>query len=250
MHKLWRYLPGFLIGAAIVLVIGWASGLLPAYINYCYENQSGQKECTTHHIALIALWEIRKFLNWIASAITNWIAPAITAFATAAIAYFTLTLKRSTDNLWGVTDRTLKASERNLEAIERAYIFHGYTPLQFRNNQARFTLIMINAGRMPALVKEIGYKFLARTDLPKIREKIDWTWETLEYDFIVRPNQSANIGQCLSLETDHTFVTYIKYQDMFTKRMHTSWMGMYIYPNRREGQQSERAGGDTWNDWD
>ena len=142
---------------------------------------------------------------------------------------------------------TLRSSERNLAASERAYIFHGYSPLQFRSNQAVFTLVMINTGRMPGGVKEIGYKFLQRRSLPPNRNKIDWAWDVLDYDFIVSPGQKADVRRFLSLCGDHIFVTYIKYQDLFTKRMHTSGMAMHIYPSRETG---ERAGGDAWNDWD
>jgi hypothetical protein len=68
---------------------------------------------------------------------------------------------------------SLRASERNLETLERAYMFHGYSPLEFRGDQARFTLVMINAGRMPGGVKEVGWKFLRRNDLPPSRSQID-----------------------------------------------------------------------------
>jgi hypothetical protein len=142
---------------------------------------------------------------------------------------------------------TLRSTEQIAESVERAYIFHGYTPLEFRGNQAMFTLVMTNAGRMPGGVTEVGWKFLDRDSLPSGREKADWTWETLEYDFIVRPSQKADIRRFLSLSADHIFVSYIKYQDMFSKRSHTSWMGMHIYPGKGE---TARAGGDTWNDWD
>jgi hypothetical protein len=144
----------------------------------------------------------------------------------------------------------IRSTEANSESLERAYIFHGYSPLEFRGSQAKFTLVMINSGRMPAVIKEIGYKFLTRADLPPTREGCDWTWDVLPYDFIVRPGQKADIRRFLSLNEDHIFVTYIKYQDVFTKKMHASWMGMHIYPDRLESQQIARAGGDIWNDWD
>ena len=147
---------------------------------------------------------------------------------------------------------TLRASDRNLEALERAYIFHGYGPFRFSGDQATFTLMMINTGRMPGRVTEVGWKFLARSTLPPNRRKIDWEWEKIPYDFIVRPGQNPNIRTFLSLSGHHIFVTYIRYQDLFTKKIHTSWMGMHIYAESAPppGIDDNRAGEDVWNAWD
>lgn len=57
-------------------------------------------------------------VDWIANN-TDWLAALITACATVFIAYFTFTLKESTNNLWTAT----KASADAVPAIERAYIF-------------------------------------------------------------------------------------------------------------------------------
>lgn len=171
----------------------------------------------------------------------------ITAAFTLVLAAFTGRLWWSTDKLWGVTDAALKSTERSLEATERAYIFHGYDPIRFRTGQATLTLRMINAGRMPGHVTGVGFKFLERPDLPKTREEVDWVWEKLDYDFIVRPGQNPEIRTFLSLAVDHVFVCYIQYEDLFTRKTHTSWMGMHINAPREE---ISGAGGKPWNDWD
>ena len=83
---------GFLLATAIWSVMFALQSDLTAYSEICEYNQTGQKDCASYHIILVALWHVKKFLNDTAV--------AITALATVAIAYFTLTLKRSTDHLW------------------------------------------------------------------------------------------------------------------------------------------------------
>lgn len=206
------------------------------YYQICEPNQyTGENHCTSHHLLYVIFWYGGYVIN----------AASIAAFATVAIAYFTLTLKRSTDKLWGITDQTLKSAERNLEATERAYIFHGYDPLQHRGNQAKLVLKMVNVGRMPGRIVEVGWKFLAQTELPPTREGRDWGWEVIPHDFIVRPGQAPMIRTFLSLEGDHVFVTYIIYEDLFSRKHHTTWMGMRIRP----GEPETQAGGAAWNDW-
>lgn len=146
----------------------------------------------------------------------------------------------------------IRSTKENTEVSERAYVFHGYSPLQFRNGRATFTLNMLNAGKMPGSVTEVGWTFLKGLDLPKTREeKRTWEFKSLEYDFVLRPNIRWDIRTFESLSGDNTFVSYIKYTDFFTKREHVTYMGMHIYPDRPETEErAARAGGDTWNYWD
>jgi hypothetical protein len=160
-----------------------------------------------------------------------------------ALAFFTCTLA-------AIGWFSLRSTENIAEAIERAYIFHGYSSLEFRGNEARFILFMRNAGRMPAGVKKVGYKFLARSNLPARRDLCDWEWNQLPYDLILRPEEKHNIGKLISLQGNQIFVSFVEYKDMFTMKVHTSWMGMHINPNNPEGERASRAGGDEWNAWD
>jgi hypothetical protein len=145
---------------------------------------------------------------------------------------------------------TLRSTENNSEAIERAYVFPGNSPPQFRNRRVNFKLAMTNAGRSPGVIKEVGYAFLARNDLPRSRKRADWTWEVIPYDWVIPANTRRDIRKVQSPVGDHILVVYIKYQDIFTKRMHTSWMSMHIFPDREENKRITRAGGDIWNKWD
>jgi len=136
----------------------------------------------------------------------------------------------------------------------------GASDLSDENGYIRFIFRMTNVGRMPAGIKEVGYRFLDRDKLPKRRTDKDWEWgEVIPYDWII----PSAIGHLSEKDTrkdikeltsphakDHLFVGYIKYQDLFTKRMHTSWMAMHLYPGKPENERKERAGGDVWNDWD
>jgi hypothetical protein len=144
----------------------------------------------------------------------------------------------------------LRSTEQIAETLERAYVFHGYTPFQFRGDQATFTLRMSNSGRMPAGIKKVSGKFLARSNLPTRRDGADWVWEIIPYDYIVKPGGNADIRGFLSLRGNHIFVTSIEYEDLFTRRIHTCWMAIHISPSNPIGEQISRAGGDTWNEWD
>src|SRR6266852_171824 len=155
---------------------------------------------------------------------------------------------------------TLRSNERTAEAIERAYVFPGHSDLSDENGYIRFTFRMTNVGRMPAGIKEVGYRFLDRDKLPKRLRDRDWEWgEVIPYDWII----PSAIGALSEKDTrkdikeltspyakNHLFVGYIKYQDLFTKRMRTSWMAMHLYPGKPEKERKERAGGDVWNGWD
>lgn len=172
-------------------------------------------------------------------------------FTDLALAFFTYTLAI-------VGWFTLRSGEQTAEAVERAYVFPGYDPLVFDDGRAKFKLVMTNTGRMPAGVKEVGYAFLKRRELPKRREDADWTWTIISYDWVVpavTQTQISSRKEIKEMESPYAeaniFVCYIKYEDFFSKRRHISWMGMHIFPAHTESERaSSRAGGDIWNDWD
>jgi hypothetical protein len=165
-----------------------------AYGEICEYTQAGQKECTTHHIILVALWKIQKVLNDIGA--------TITALATIAIAVFTYTLKKSTDKLWDAGERQLKsaqeaaaeqsglmsrsvaaaantaaasmrhaiAAESSLENIERPYIFvFGVSPIRMGVTGEFFVEYSVaNYGKMPAIIDGafIGFVFSDTVEPP------------------------------------------------------------------------------------
>ena len=72
-----------------LLTVAWALGLFTSHAEICAKNpDTGQKECATYNIALVALWHVGEFLNYYGV--------AVSALATVAIAAFTYTLYRVT----------------------------------------------------------------------------------------------------------------------------------------------------------
>ena len=146
---------------------------------------------------------------------------------------------------------TMRSSKRTAEFMERAYVFPGHGALAFKGSEVTVTFTMTNRGRMPAGIKEAGYKFLNCTELPGRREDADWEWTRIEYDWVIPPSEKKVIATLNSpLQGDQVFVGYVKYEDILTREMHTCWMGLGIFPREAEERQARRAGGDAWNDWD
>ena len=133
---------------------------------------------------------------------------------------------------------------------DRAYVFLGYTPLEFVGGYARFTLRMSNLGRGPAVIKEIKYKLLQRDALPTSRNDADWQWDIIEYDWVIPEHQTRDSKRFQTSGGNDIFVACITYLDLFTLKTHVSWMGMHIFPDKPEGQRDARAGGDEWNSSD
>jgi hypothetical protein len=145
----------------------------------------------------------------------------------------------------------IRSGERNTEAIERAYLFLGNSPPRFRNRRINFHLAVTNTGRCPGIMKCIRYAFIQRDVLPSTPREADWDWETIKYDWVTPPSVRREklrrlqgpIGDCF-------FVAGLTYQDLFTRRYHTSWMTMHIRPDAGDHEQITRGGGDAWNVWD
>jgi hypothetical protein len=121
-----------------------------AYGEICEYTQSGQKECTSYHIILVVLWKTSKILN------DAWV--AVTALATIAIAWFTLILKRSTDNSWRI-------AQRALTELERPYLFIlDYNWLLIAKADglnSGLVYSIANGGKLPAFIKavKLGIRF-------------------------------------------------------------------------------------------
>jgi hypothetical protein len=189
----------FVFGLALLAWGAWLLGWIPTYAEYCEQNpQTHQKECATHHIFLIALWQIGKALDAAA--------PAITAIATGFIAWFTLTLKGATDRLWDAGERQLElirsnaaeqssdmkasiavaknaadaakraadAAEQALTGLERPWLFIEGATIVRREppgapiipNNWFIAFRCRNVGRSPAVIHECLVKFHDKDTLP------------------------------------------------------------------------------------
>ncbi len=88
----------FWFGAGL-LAVGLTFLILPPYSAYCEEDHTNNYYCSIYELA-VAL-----------SAFVETYSGAFTALATIAIAWFTLTLKRSTDKLWEAGESQLRHAE-------------------------------------------------------------------------------------------------------------------------------------------
>jgi len=105
----------FWIFVGVAMLIGFLA-MIPFNGELCEKPvQAGYKECATHNLPVYLAFKIQIILDALGV--------AITALATIAIAWFTWTLRRSTDKLWDASDQQLRLSETTAERQLRAYVF-------------------------------------------------------------------------------------------------------------------------------
>jgi hypothetical protein len=150
-----RILLALLLAAGSLLIAGWQSELIPAYGEICSKSaDTGQKECATYHVALVALWHVGEFLNYYGV--------ALTAVATVAIAAFTLTLWRATSGMLqaasdqsGAMERSIAEATRSAAAMEQVAVAiatnarTGADTLAAYKTQTRAYLAIITGGCVP-----------------------------------------------------------------------------------------------------
>jgi hypothetical protein len=137
--KRYDLLVGFALGVATLLIIFILSSDFAAHCEVCETTKEGAKECARYGVVHFALHEI--------SAAVDSSNGFITAIATAFIAWFTLSLRQSTDKLWdagneqrlsaeaiakrqsgemqksiAVANRAAEVAEKALIAADRAWI--------------------------------------------------------------------------------------------------------------------------------
>jgi hypothetical protein len=110
---------GFLFATAICLVVLVGSLDQATYHQICETNQqTGKESCASHNVFYVVVWYAG---YWLAASAT-----AITALATGFIAWFTWTLRQSTEKMWGETKKAADAADTSAKAVtvvERAYIY-------------------------------------------------------------------------------------------------------------------------------
>ncbi len=143
-----------------------------AYYQICETNQNGGKEsCSPHHVPYVIAWYIGYWFDKSAA--------IIAAFATVAIAWFTLTLKRSTDKLFKATSESVEVAESALTDLERPfiviegissdinfYLSHKTGWDEERHNPS-FTLTVVNYGRTPGNIDFAAIIFVVSETIPK-----------------------------------------------------------------------------------
>jgi hypothetical protein len=106
---------GFVLGFALLLLIFLLSSDIAAHYEVCDTTKEGAKECARYGVVHFALHEIGVALDSYNG--------LITAIATICIAWFTLSLRQSTDRLWDAGERQISIARQAMIAGERAFVF-------------------------------------------------------------------------------------------------------------------------------
>jgi hypothetical protein len=136
-----RYRTRLLKVAALILAIAVASLIFPPYRDYCNANDANKYYCSVYEIfaALFAFVELHN--------------GAFTVIATIAIAWFTLSLRESTDKLGEIANTTAVAQERDTKILQRAYLAvepDGIRPLKSDIGILSGYVKIRNVGHLPA----------------------------------------------------------------------------------------------------
>jgi hypothetical protein len=199
-----------LIGVA--LLIGFLA-LIPFNGDICEKaDNAGHKECAAHGLPVYVAFKVQSFLDFLGV--------AITAVATIAIAWFTYTLRQSTDRLWKAGDDQLKQIRRSANISERALteleaphlsiriIDNGVVVTHLmpeRYDRRRLDYAFVNHGRTPAQIVSYSQKIRAvrpgQGSPPPISEEL---LDHVPYGFIIPPEgrEAEVIGMSCATEIE------------------------------------------------
>jgi hypothetical protein len=242
---------GFLLGFAFLLVIFLFSSDIAAHYEVCETTKEGAKECARYGVVGFAFREIGAALNDYNG--------LITAAATVFIAWFTLTLRRSTDKLWdagneqrlsaeaiakrqsdemqksiAVANRAATVAERALVATDRAWIAISAEiteNLVFGKDQISIGIAfnLTNVGKSPATHLEIQSRFCR--DLIEARkwgdDAADWSrYSLLDFGVVLFPNETLERdgrGMQISSESFRQNIAEAKARAQDEKDLETDW---------------------------
>jgi hypothetical protein len=136
-----RYRTRLLKIAAIILAVVLASLIFPPYRDYCNANYANKYYCSVYEIfaAFFAFVELHN--------------GAFTVIATVAIAWFTLSLRESTDKLGTIGNATAITQERDTKILQRAYLAVVPQGVEPKESDKRTLLAYVgitNTGHLPA----------------------------------------------------------------------------------------------------
>jgi hypothetical protein len=183
---------GFVLGFALMLLIFLFSSDFSAHYEICEPANTGAKDCASYNVLSYALHKIGAALDALNG--------AITAIATAFIAWFTLSLRQSTDKLWDAGERQLglltessasqsrdmhasieaanEANELNRQGFESVHrpkirIKHVIMLNEFWMDETlSYKIVFVNSGISPANLIECGIRSIIcrREQLPETPE--------------------------------------------------------------------------------
>jgi hypothetical protein len=179
----------------------------------------------------------------------------ITAAATIAIAYFTLTLKKSTDRLWRITKRSADRQASHTKIIERAYINaepRGVIPF-VRGGHADGHVAFRNVGHLPA--REVNWFIKVGYD-PNV-ERVQFEPEDLIGGNVILPEtESVQWGRGRisqdefdGLKGNHGFIYVwgrVEYLDGFAKEPRYT---IFCHRYESRGFNEPSSHGPSWVDY-
>src|ERR1700677_225046 len=131
---------GFVLGFASLLLIFLLSSDFAAHYEICETTKEGAKECARYGVVSFAFRELGIFLDSYNG--------LITAIATAFIAWFTFSLRRSTDRLWDAGERQIALARESADIARQAMI--AGAGIRFRN---RNTCLLGEASKRTVLLE-------------------------------------------------------------------------------------------------
>jgi hypothetical protein len=138
--------------AAIILAITIASLVFPPYRDYCNANDANKYYCSVYEVFAAFFAFVERHNG------------AFTVIATIAIAWFTLSLRESTDKLGEIANTTAAAQKRDTKIVQRAYLAvepDGIHPMRSDIGKLLGYVGIKNVGNLPArnVRSFVGFKY-------------------------------------------------------------------------------------------
>ena len=150
MLRFWQIYSARIVWSAnAVLFLLGVLALYPIYADVCAKDaHTAAQDCARYHILAYVIMRVGESSHDYHG--------ILTAIATAFIAWFTWTLRRSTDKLWDAGEKQRELSEKTAERQLRAYVFvegdskDNLPVVDAVNGIIKFPLKAINRGQTPA----------------------------------------------------------------------------------------------------
>jgi hypothetical protein len=230
----------------VILFLTWASFGYPTEITVC-EAANGTDKCEPHYVPV-------GVVRWILFQLDRY-SVLLTAVFTAFIAWFTWTLKRSTDNAWVVANRSADISERALTDLEAPFIYVKIKSEGLLHQSGRLggkiRFLFGNYGRTPAHIIE----FIDQHEVvgigqgqPKVIDPVKQRGTVMPYGVVAGPDGVSQdfehlFAELLSREKVLFFFGYVRYADIFQR---TYTLG-FCYQFDPKGFRWVLSGGEGYN---
>jgi hypothetical protein len=232
----------FWVLVGVALLIGFLA-LIPFNGEICEKpDNTGHKECASHGLPIYVAFKVQSFLDFLGV--------AITAVATLAIAWFTLTLRRSTDKLWLSAKGQMEADQRRHDLVNRSYIFATPEIDEDKSSPVKTVVVLSlqNYGIAPGIVEKLHMDLaLQEPNGPVASYKPGQNKFT---SALLPPTQgkpaAAPVAVAAPYKEPFFVFGYVEYLDLNRTR-HTSRFCAKVFPGE---DGIEAAGSEAWNDWD